>query len=185
MKNTYKNGVGARIKNNLVPMIRMVRAGAMPVGFDLTRALETKLHEKSFASKTRRQRHKIYKKYVENEEGLTIPNPDDPVTYSPMGAVIHSMRLGAQYNEPRETEPDLSRLWDTRYPISNLKWLFGFDKIKQALELDQGEPEIGRLDIIKFLLDNKVIELDTESDRQKAVEMGLIKLEIPTFGEDD
>jgi hypothetical protein len=57
-----------------------------------------------------------------------------------------------------------------------LKWTFGFDKIKEGASL---------LETIKSLLDNKVIELDTETDRQKAVELGLIKLEIPKFGDDD
>jgi hypothetical protein len=32
-----------------------------------------------------------------------------------------------------------------------------------------------------MLLDNKAIELDTEANREKAVELGLIKIEVPVF----
>lgn len=164
-----------RPANVLMAALQSMRAGAQPIRFDLERALTTKVHEPKVSNKGRRL-DRIHIKYVENDEGLTIPNPEDPISYGYLGACVHSMKRGSGYFEPRDTEPVLSRLWDWRFPISNLKWMYGFDKIKEGASL---------FDTIKSLLDNKVIELDSEADRQKAVEMGLIKLEIPTFGDDD
>lgn len=154
--------------------MQAMRAGRQPIRFDLERALSTKVHEPRVSNKGRRL-DRLITKYIENEEGLSIPNPN-PVTYGYLGACIHSMKRGSGYFEPRDSESELGRFMDYRFPISNLKWTFGFDKIKEGASL---------LETIKSLLDNKVIELDTETDRQKAVELGLIKLEIPKFGDDD
>lgn len=164
-----------RPTNVLMGALQNTRAGAIPIRFDLERALTTKVHEPKKSSKGRRL-DRLITKYVKNDEGLTIPNPEDPISYGYLGACVHSMKRGAGYFEPRDTEPVLARLWDYRFPISNLKWIYGFDKIKEGATL---------LETIKSLLDNKVIELDSEADRQKAVELGLIKVEIPTFGDDD
>lgn len=161
-------------KNKLLLTMQFLRTNARPLRFDLERALNTKVHEPRISSKGRRL-DRLINKYIKNEEGLNIPNPN-PVTYGYLGACVHSMKNGNGYFEPRDSEPELSRFTDHRFPISNLKWAFGFDKIKEGASL---------LETIKSLLDNKVIELDTETDRQKAIELGLIKLEIPKFGDDD
>ena len=86
--------------------------------------------------------------------------------------------------------PDWEKPFDgvfTPSLMGDLRWTIGkkVGEIQQK-ELGASSEELNqlRLDAIKLCLDNNYIELDSEVDRAKAIELGIIEMNIPKFGDD-
>jgi hypothetical protein len=125
-----------------------------PIQLDLEKALEVKLGASQLGP---------YKKEGKQE-------------YSPFGACLQAMKVGNRYLDIPYAH--------TIKAMDNIKRKLGAQKVKD-LQRREANPEEDlnklRLDILQTMIDNKVIEIDTEANREKAIELGLIKVEVPTF----
>lgn len=145
--------------------------------FDLDKCLELKLG----ASVLKEAESDYTETKVEiegKEETLKMPIADRDCKFSVMGACLSSMKK--MYGEgtifiPRNIKHSSAS--------TDIFWRLGPSKVNKVLEKEEGatleELNLMRLDFIKLLLDNKLIELETESKRAKAMELGI--LEAPSL----
>lgn len=173
-----------RVKNKLtqIPYYKI------PKGFDLEKCLGVPLGSNTI----RTVENPIIRKIVEvdgEERKVIMATPEEEKVikaYSVFGACLQAMKQGKTYLKASMEAPPFYGLFRKNSPMENLRWEIGPTRVAKIEKQETGaSPETLnklRLDAIKLLLDDKYIELDSEGDRAKAMELGLI--EIPTFEED-
>lgn len=117
--------------------------------------------------------------YLPKEEDLTY-------SYSCFGAILQAIKKGNGFMDAPDWEKPFDGVF-TQSLMGDLRWTIGkkVGEIQQK-ELGASPEELNqlRLDAIKLCLDNGYIELDSEVDRAKAIELGIIEMNIPKFGDD-
>lgn len=115
-----------------------------------------------------------------------LPKEEDLVySYSVFGAIIQAIKKGTGFHDAKDWETPFEGVY-TRSLMGDLRFSIGKAVgALQAQELETGaDLNKLRLDAIKLCLDNNYIELDSEVDRAKAIELGIIEMNIPKFGDD-
>lgn len=115
-----------------------------------------------------------------------LPKEEDLVySYSCFGAILQAIKKGNGFCDAPDWETPFDGVF-SRSLIGDLRFSIGKEVgALQAKELEAGaDLNKLRLDAIKLCLDNNYIELDSEVDRAKAIELGIIDMVIPKFGDD-
>lgn len=117
-----------------------------------------------------------------------LPKPEDLVyTYSVFGAIVQAIKKGTGFLDAPDWEMPFAGIFNKNL-MGDLRWSIGPSKVAklEAKEVGASPEELNqlRLDAIKLCLDNGYIELDSEVDRAKAIELGIIEMNIPKFGDD-
>lgn len=117
-----------------------------------------------------------------------LPKQEDlTYTYSVFGSIIQAIKKGNSFLDAPDWEKPFDGVFNKSL-MGDLRWSVGPSKVAaiQEKEVGASPEELNqlRLDAIKLCLDNKYIELDSEVDRAKAIELGIIEMNIPKFGDD-
>lgn len=116
-----------------------------------------------------------------------LPKPEDLIyTYSVFGSILQAIKKGTGFLEAPDWEMPFDGIFKKNL-MGDLRWSIGPKKVAEveAKEVGASLEELNklRLDAIKLCLDNNYIELDSEADRAKAIELGIIEMNIPKFGD--
>lgn len=181
----------SRIKNKFAEKVHPVKF--MKYRLDLERCLGAKLEATrgSFGLLNPRNVRDKDGNFASPHGGEDLPflPKDEELTYSYscFGAVIQAIKKGTGFLDA----PDWEKPFDGVFvpsSMGDLRWSVGPSAVASIQEKEAGaspeELNKLRLDAIKLCLDNGYIELDSEVDRAKAIELGIIEMNIPKFGDD-
>jgi hypothetical protein len=123
----------------------------------------------------------------EGEDLPFLPKPEDlTYTYSVFGSILQAIKKGTGFLDAPDWELPFDGIFKKNL-MGDLRWSIGPKKVAEveSKELGASSEELNklRLDAIKLCLDNNYIELDSEADRAKAIELGIIEMNIPKFGD--